>query len=561
LTSSSNLKDAPNTWTEFGRAAVAGFVSLGFLLILRIASVAPFPPESALEAFLRVIPESIEEPSVQAVGGLAGELGVAVATIIAACVYGVFGIIFAKIYAPRMTTRSLSTYEKFLVFSLVPWLFFGLIVLPATGTSIFGISSGFGSAAQNLWVFPLASLVANLVFGVVLAWEYGSSAKALFAPRTTSIPVAAQVRPMSETRAVSRRSFIEKGAIALASLAFLVTGIDSLLSSASVQSSQGTSPSGSSVNLGNAPQIFDDSRLSALVNSEITANSNFYQVDIDIFAPAVNGNTWSLDAGGLVANPKTYSLADLQSLPKTIEYNTFECVSNVVNGNLISNAEWGGVRLSDLFSDMGGVQQGTEYIVFYSVDGYSVGVPVSRAMMKDAMVAYEMNNAPLPQNHGYPLRAVIPGLYGMMSAKWISKIQAVSQDYIGYWQSRGWSDTGVVQTLAFILVPGSGNDVSLSQNGGSVMLGGYAYAGDRGISKVEVSTDGGKTWQNATLKPPIANNTWTLWAYEWITNTTGSFPVYARATDGTGALQSSASTNTFPNGATGYAMILVDVVK
>ncbi|MHB2037305.1 MAG: molybdopterin-dependent oxidoreductase, partial [Nitrososphaerales archaeon] len=124
--------------------------------------------------------------------------------------------------------------------------------------------------------------------------------------------------------------------------------------------------------------------------------------------------------------------------------------------NLIGNAEWGGVKLSDLFSDVGGVSEGAEYVVFYSVDGYSVGIPIAKAMMPDSVLAYAMNSVALPQNHGYPLRAVIPGLYGMMSAKWIRKIQVVNAGYVGYWQTRGWSDTGTVQTLAFITVPSDG---------------------------------------------------------------------------------------------------------
>jgi len=116
-------------------------------------------------------------------------------------------------------------------------------------------------------------------------------------------------------------------------------------------------------------------------------------------------------------------------------------------------------------------------------------------------------------------------------------------------------------TVAFITVPGDGDQASLSQNEGSILLGGYAYAGDRGISKVEVSTDNGQTWQDATLKPSLATNTWTLWAFAWTPTKTGSYPIIARATDGTGGLQTSLTTDTFPNGATGYAMSNVQVVS
>ena len=261
---------------------------------------------------------------------------------------------------------------------------------------------------------------------------------------------------------------------------------------------------------------------------------------------------------GAVSNPKTYALADLQAMTPFSQYSTFECVSNTVNGNLISNAKWTGVKLAD-FLNAAGVSPNAEYVVFYSVDFYSVGIPISRAMMSDTLLAYEMNDQPLPVKHGYPLRGVIPGLYGMMSAKWVNKIEVVTDVYSGYWQTRGWTPTAVVNTLAFLTVPGDGSTVKLSQNNGTVMLGGVAFAGDRGISKVEVSVDGGKTWQEAVLKPAIANLTWRLWAFEWHPSSTGQYTVYARATDGTGAVQTSAPTDNFPDGATGYAMIALGV--
>ena len=169
-----------------------------------------------------------------------------------------------------------------------------------------------------------------------------------------------------------------------------------------------------------------------------------------------------------------------------------------------------------------------------------------------------MNGLTLPTRHGYPLRAVIPGLYGMMSAKWVKQIYLSDAVYLGFWQTRGWSNDATVQTVTFIRVPADGATVSLSGNGGSVILGGVAFAGDRGISKVEVSVDGGNTWQEATLKPPASNLTWVLWAFEW-TPEPGNYLVYARATDGGGAQQTSAQSDTFPSGATGYVVSTVIV--
>jgi DMSO/TMAO reductase YedYZ molybdopterin-dependent catalytic subunit len=236
-------------------------------------------------------------------------------------------------------------------------------------------------------------------------------------------------------------------------------------------------------------------------------------------------------------------------------------VSNDINGSLISNAQWTGVKLSDLFQDVGGVQQAAGYVVFYSLDDYSVAIPLAKAMSPESMLAFNMNGQPLPVGHGYPARALVPGLYGMMSAKWLKEVMIVGKNYEGYWQTRGWSGTAVINTVAFIVVPQAGNSVSLSQNNGSVMVAGYAFAGDRGISKVEVSFDGGKTWQQAQLKPPLSKLTWALWAIEWKPPSTGSYTIYARATDGTGQVQTSVATPTFPYGATGYAYIEFDVAS
>src|ERR1700730_14855832 len=158
----------------FTRGAFAGIISLGFLFILRLGNIAPYPPESALEGFLKIIPASIQEPSVNALGDFAGQLGLIVATIIAVVLFGILGILFEKYYAQAMLTRTLSRFVKFLVFSLVPFVLFGLIVLPLSGTSFFGISSAYGTPSTNLWVFPLSLFVGSLIFGVALSWEYGS---------------------------------------------------------------------------------------------------------------------------------------------------------------------------------------------------------------------------------------------------------------------------------------------------------------------------------------------------------------------------------------------------
>ncbi|MDA4130943.1 MAG: hypothetical protein OK457_09245, partial [Thaumarchaeota archaeon] len=156
----------------FSRGAIAGLISLGFLFILRLGNIVPYPPESALEGFLKIIPASIQEPSVNALGEFAGQLGLIIATFVAVIVFGILGILFEKYYARRVFTRKLSRFEKFLIFSLIPFLLFGLVILPLSGVSFFGVSSAFASASTSYWMFPLSLFIGSAVFGIALSWQY-----------------------------------------------------------------------------------------------------------------------------------------------------------------------------------------------------------------------------------------------------------------------------------------------------------------------------------------------------------------------------------------------------
>ncbi len=513
----------------------AGVVALGFNFLLRLGGIAAFPPESALSEFLKVIPASIEEPMVQQFGDFAGQLGLLIFSLVGAAIYGLFLIAYDRYGAKKAASAGLGRFEGLLAMGAVPWLVFGLVLFPIDGDAIFGTSSPFASSSQ-IWAFPFTLLLAQGVFAWTASLRY----------RPASATVAARV---AQSRGLGRREFIEKGAIGVLVVVGALVGLGGIgqLFPSQVLPSGGGQP----IDLQDAPAIFSDPRLASLVGFEVTPNDNFYRVAIDVIDPSVDASTWSLAVDGLVNTPRSYSIQDLQSFPEAGQYSTFECVSNVVNGNLISNAKWGGVKISDVLTNAGGVQGGAGYVVFYSVDGYSVGIPLAKAMMADSILAYSMNDQTLPVKHGYPLRAVIPGLYGMMSAKWVKRISVVGTVYEGYWQTRGWTNNATVYTETFIVVP-TASTVSISQNGGSIIVAGYAFAGDRGVSKVEVSFDNGNTWEVAELKKPLSNLTWALWAYEWKPSSAGEYQMIARATDGSGAAQTPTPTNTFPNGATGY---------
>jgi len=295
--------------------------------------------------------------------------------------------------------------------------------------------------------------------------------------------------------------------------------------------------------------------IAEMFSKEQTPTSEFYVVTKNVIDPTVDAGTWQLSIGGLLSNPTTYSYADLQALATVDEFVTLECVSNEVGGNLISMAEWTGVRLATVLQSAGADLSADNWIVFTCADGYTAGIPIAKAMDPNTLVAIYMNGGPLATAHGYPARIIVPGLYGMFHAKWVTKIEVVQGEFRGYWQQKGWTNSddshGRVNTVAIIATPADNAVV-----GGMVDIGGVAFAGDRGISRVEVSTDGGSTWTDATLYPrPGRALTWVLWTFSWTPPHGGSFRIVARAYDAAGVIQDATPFPPFANGASGYDSI------
>jgi DMSO/TMAO reductase YedYZ molybdopterin-dependent catalytic subunit len=291
---------------------------------------------------------------------------------------------------------------------------------------------------------------------------------------------------------------------------------------------------------------------------EVTPNRDFYVVSKNPAGldPKVDERRWTLEITGLVKTPVKLTYDEIRAMPSVTRYHTLECISNEVGGDLISNALWKGVRFRDIIARAGGVSPTAIRFALRCADGYTEGLPVVEAMHEDAMLAYEMNGERLPHNHGFPVRMLVPGLFGMKNPKWLTKIEAVSTHFTGYWQASGWSDEAVVKTTSIFRVPGL-RPVPV----GEVHLGGVAYSGDRGIQGVEVSTDGGRTWRKAEIKKPLGMYTWVLWAATWTPTGPGEYTLKVRARDGTGLLQTMQDAPTLPDGASGYHTIRVRVRK
>ena len=288
----------------------------------------------------------------------------------------------------------------------------------------------------------------------------------------------------------------------------------------------------------------------------VVPNADFYKIDTALLVPRVDPATWKLDVTGMVAHPLTFTYDELLAMPLYEQYVTIACVSNLVGDHLVGNALWTGVRLKDVLEAVG-VQPGATQIVGRSVDDFSVGFPTAWAMApeREPMIAVGMNRQPLPADHGFPARLIVPGLYGYVSAtKWLASIELTTREAVdGYWVPLGWAKDGPILTQSRIDVPTSGATVPP----GAVEIGGVAWAPDRGITRVEVRIDDG-AWQAARISRPISKATWVQWALAW-TATTGPHSLEARATDGTGDVQTDQRSDPAPDGARGHHRISVTV--
>ncbi len=284
----------------------------------------------------------------------------------------------------------------------------------------------------------------------------------------------------------------------------------------------------------------------------ITPNDRFYVVTKNLIDPVVDRGLWRLQVTGLVENPRTFRFEELAALSTRTQTQTLECISNGVGGGLMSNASWKGVPLGVLLS-MARPHPNARFVFMHAADGYTHGISLERAMQPSSMVAHEMNGAPLPDRHGYPARVLIPGTYGEVNVKWVDRIELVDRPIQGYYERQGWRPDFVNTTSRFDQ-PTNGQRISLATQP-RVPANGVAFAGDRGISRVEVSFDGGDTWTDARIDGAPGPFSWALWSTTWSPPSPGSYTLVVRATDGTGAVQTSARRGVAPSGATGFHQV------
>jgi DMSO/TMAO reductase YedYZ molybdopterin-dependent catalytic subunit len=290
------------------------------------------------------------------------------------------------------------------------------------------------------------------------------------------------------------------------------------------------------------------------LSSFITPNATFYRVDTAIVLPEITPGAWRLRIHGMVARPITLTYHDLLKRPLLEDYITLTCVSDPVQGPYVGNAKWIGVSVRSLLREAG-IRAGADQLLCTSADGFTCGTPIQTSMDgRDSMLAVAMNGQPLPVAHGFPVRMVVPGLYGYVSAcKWITDIEVTTFARAhAYWTDRGWSQQAPIKTESRIDVPGSS-----SLKAGQHAVAGVAWAQHKGIEAVEVRVDKGP-WHPARLAAVPGIDTWRQWVWEWDA-APGSHLIESRATDRTGYTQTALEAPPEPNGASGYPQVVVKV--
>jgi DMSO/TMAO reductase YedYZ molybdopterin-dependent catalytic subunit len=545
---------------SFALGIVAGLVSIAVSVMIKVFIGGLFLPELASQTLFSLTPGEFESQAIDALGPLAKYSAFIGSIIVTIIIFGLIGIFLIKLYNKLRWNNNY--IWKFISSFALTYSF--LVIISIMMVIMIHVRSGSQPISIQHIVFSF--IAPQIVFGLIFSF-FSSKTKTKDKLQDPNQP---SVRVNNTVVNYNRREFIRLIIASVVSIPVIYFGLNRLFSPQEVEQQQIQSDTSNLL----PPQSrsispdFKDPTLAPLLASEITPTYLFYRIDINPIVPEVNVNSWNLLIKGMVGTPLKLSYEEIKSMPAIEEFVTLECISNKIGGDLIGTALWKGIRLKDIL-EKAKILPGVKYIVFRCSDGYDVGIPLNKGLMNETILAYEMNLAPLTSKHGFPIRAIVPGLYGMMNPKWITEIELVDKVYEGYWQRNGWSNIAEYNTGSSIVIPGQAPirnrfrnlDENFTINSSSankrVPIAGIAFGGDKGISKVEVSTDGGITWKSAKIKEPLSRYTWILWTTGFVPEKVENYKIIVRATDKNGEVQSSELNNPFPDGATGYHTISV----
>ncbi|MGZ8804022.1 MAG: molybdopterin-dependent oxidoreductase [Microbacterium sp.] len=411
---------------------------------------------------------------------------------------------------------------------------------------------------------PLAAIppIVGTLAGCFILWFLSARLRrwaAAAAPSTTEVPIERPTVHPKGTAApasVDRRMFLHVTAIAGASAVIIGVGARALINATAssisavrqalnlpAPRSTVTVPAGAELDIPGISPLF-------------TPNADFYRVDTALTVPSVAPDTWRLVIDGMVDQRVELTYDDLVGMGLDEYAITLTCVSNEVGGELLGNATWLGVPIRDVLK-LAGPQPGADMVLSRSVDGFTAGTPLESLTDDglDAILAVGMNGEPLPLEHGFPVRMVVPGLYGYVSAtKWLSELKVTTFDADeAYWTPRGYSAKAPIKFSSRLDTPRTGEAIPA----GRTPVAGVAWAQTVGIDRVEVSIDNGD-WQAATLSTPINDDTWVQWFVDWDA-TPGTHYVAVRAVNKNGDLQIEERAPIAPDGSSGWQRTLIRV--
>jgi DMSO/TMAO reductase YedYZ molybdopterin-dependent catalytic subunit len=427
----------------------------------------------------------------------------------------IFGLLMRHDPQRRVTPWTMS------IFVALPVIAVAIVLWPVLGTSYIGL--------------PIASGGAVTLIGFALS--------VLVFERTLVASFSFLTQPKAETESGEFTPAMGRRALILGGLGVLIAGggiaLLRKLYRAATFSYDGTQYKGRNV-------------------QPITPTDLFYCVTKNVIDPRVNVDLWHLEVNGLVQNPVTYRFQDLKGFDQVEQETTLMCISNGLDAGLISNAVWKGITLHDLI-DPAGPMADARRVRLFGVDNYTDTIPLEKALDPTTILAWAMNGVDLPDRHGYPLRAIVPGYFGEKHVKWLTRIELTGDDVKGFYETQGWGPDFMTPTRSRIDAPDHESRISLGQLSGPIEVKGIAFGGDRGILRVEISDDDGETWTDANIHYAGTKLTWAIWSYDWQPDGPDDYTLVVRATDGEGAVQEWEEDRSPYSGVTGFHKIVVHV--